>query len=212
VVERRVHERPAGSGAGGVLAPGFLAHLGMRSLGQVRLLREDAAQQETDLSYLRKLLQARIDIVRAEQRRRSGGDDRALLCQLPDILARGVLGGAPEGVRHSHPEPSSAQTHRHLEALLSDANLSDVGALPADDLETALRAYLREEAEVSRQRSAVQRVVAALNDEIARRYRHGRADIEALLAEQRHGSPEEAFGQLCRSTAASRPQNSRSDS
>jgi hypothetical protein len=193
VVEGRVHERSAADGVGRVLAASFLAHLDTRSLEQVRLLRDEAAQQETDLSYLRKLLQARIDIVHAEQRRRSVGDERTLLCQLPDILARGVLGGASERVRHSHPEPSRTQADRHLEALLCDASLSDVGALPAGGLNAALSDYLREEAALSEQRRAVQRVVDALNGEIARRYRHGRANIDELLTEQHCGSPEGAF-------------------
>ena len=49
-----------------ILEPGFVAGLGKLPMGEVRARRDLAAQEETDLSYLRRLLHARIDIVRAE--------------------------------------------------------------------------------------------------------------------------------------------------
>ena len=50
-----------------VLGAGFSTGLGELGLAEVRARRDDAAQEETDLSYLRRLLHARIDLVRAEQ-------------------------------------------------------------------------------------------------------------------------------------------------
>ncbi|MDQ4093290.1 MAG: aerial mycelium formation protein, partial [Actinomycetota bacterium] len=46
-----------------VLHPGYVAGLSELALAEVRARRDDAAQEETDLSYLRRLLHARIDIV-----------------------------------------------------------------------------------------------------------------------------------------------------
>jgi hypothetical protein len=40
--------------------------LGPLSLAELRALRRDAQQEEADLSYLRRLLQGRIDILQAE--------------------------------------------------------------------------------------------------------------------------------------------------
>jgi hypothetical protein len=54
-----------------VLGPGYLSGLGDLPLKVLRERRDEAAQEETDLSYLRRLLHARIDIVRAEQKRAS---------------------------------------------------------------------------------------------------------------------------------------------
>lgn len=45
-----------------------LAALG---LAELRMLRTDALEQEADLSYLRRLLQGRVDILRAELDRRT---------------------------------------------------------------------------------------------------------------------------------------------
>lgn len=46
--------------------------LGALSLPELRTLRRDAQQDEADLSYVRRLLQGRIDILRAELARRGG--------------------------------------------------------------------------------------------------------------------------------------------
>ncbi|HWR48122.1 MAG TPA: aerial mycelium formation protein, partial [Pseudonocardiaceae bacterium] len=64
-----------------VLDPGYVAGLAELGLGEVRTRRDDAAQEETDLSYLRRLLHARIDIVRAEQRRRREGGSAPVVAE-----------------------------------------------------------------------------------------------------------------------------------
>ncbi len=65
-----------------VLGPGYLSGLGELPLKVLRERRDEAAQEETDLSYLRRLLHARIDIVRAEQARRSSGGEASIVDQL----------------------------------------------------------------------------------------------------------------------------------
>ena len=56
-----------------VLAPGYLDGLKSLPIEEVRSLRQDAEQEETDLSYLRRMLQGRIDLVRAELGNREAG-------------------------------------------------------------------------------------------------------------------------------------------
>ena len=50
-----------------VLEPDYMQGVQTGTLDEVRALRDEAAQEETDLSYLRRLLHGRIDIVHAEQ-------------------------------------------------------------------------------------------------------------------------------------------------
>ncbi|MGH3494256.1 MAG: aerial mycelium formation protein [Sciscionella sp.] len=169
-----------------VLSPDYSSGVAQRSLSAVRALRDEADQEETDLSYLRRLLHARIDIVRAEQERRASGTSKAVVEELARILSQNAVGPATGSGRYSTLEPSRAQAHRrHIEALLSDVDLSDVGTLPAEKLELALRTYIQEESSVSEVRRAVQQVVDGLNREIARRYRHGHASVDDLLATER---------------------------
>lgn len=169
-----------------VLDPAYVADLGELGLGEVRERRDEAAQEETDLSYLRRLLHARIDIVRAEQRRRQDGGSAPVVTELARILAENVVAPATGSGRHQTLEPSQAETHRrHIETLVADVDLSDVGSLSGDELASALAAYQTEEASVSRRRRQVQRVVDTCNAEIGSRYADGTASVDKLLAEQR---------------------------
>lgn len=170
-----------------VLAPDYVRDLAQLDLAEVRSRRDDAAQEETDLSYLRRLLHGRIDIVRAEQKRRREGGSSSVVERLAEILADNVVGPAPSGAgRHQSLEPSRAEAHRrHVEALVSDADLSDVSSLPDERLDLALRTYSAEEESVSKRRREVQRVVDALNDEIGARYKAGSASVDTLLAAER---------------------------
>jgi hypothetical protein len=167
-----------------VLAAGFLDRVHEVSIEELRTMRAEAEQEETDLSYLRRLLQGRLDIMRAEVRRREGGADApSLIDLLPGILADDSSGGAPYGLgRHVTAEPSRADMHRrHVEALVADVDLSNPGGHSDESLSHVIEVLEREESEVSTNRRAVQTVMDACQDEITRRYRDGDANVDALL-------------------------------
>ncbi len=168
-----------------VLDPGYVAGLAELELAEVRARRDDAAQEETDLSYLRRLLHARIDIVRAEQQRRREGGSAPIVAELGRILAVNAVGPATGSGRHQTLQPSRAEAHRHVEALVTDVNLSNVGSLSGDQLDGTLQAYRTEETSVSQRRREVQHVVDTFNAEIGSRYASGAASVDDLLAEQR---------------------------
>lgn len=166
-----------------VLAADYVRGLEHLSLAELRARRDEAAQEETDLSYLRRLLHARIDIVRAEQHRRSSGRSGDVVEQLAEILADDAVGTAG---RHQSLEPSRVGDRRRLgESLVADAGLSDVGSLSDDALEHSLDTFTEEERSVSGRRREVQAVVDTLNSEIAGRYAHGAASVDDLLAAER---------------------------
>lgn len=168
-----------------VLAAGFAEGLAALPLAEVRARRDEAAQEETDLSYLRRLLHARIDIVRAEQRRRSAGSSAPIVADLARILSSNAVAPATGSGRHQTVVPSVAEAHRrHVEALVSDVDLSDVGSLSAEQLEDALGAYCAEEESVSQRRRQVQQVMDRLNAEIGSRYAGGAASVDDLLADE----------------------------
>lgn len=170
-----------------VLDPTFLAGLGELELDDLRARRDEAAQEETDLSYLRRLLHGRMDLVRAELRHRSG-EPGATVDELPAILGAGVVAAAHGSGRFQTVSPSRAGEHRRAaEALAGDPDLSDVTTLDDRALEAALSAYRTEEASVSDRRHQVQLVMDTCNAEIGRRYREGDASVDGLLdAERAH--------------------------
>jgi hypothetical protein len=167
-----------------VLAEDFITGLDALPFAEIRERRREAEQEETDLSYLRRVLQGRLDILRAELARRDGsGTD--LIQELPRILADDPAPG-PRGLRglgrHNAAEPSRADAHRrHVEALIADVDLSNPQAHDDASLRAVLSRLEDEERRVSVQRRAVQSAMDALTAEITRRYRDGDADPSDLL-------------------------------
>ncbi|MGH3950099.1 MAG: aerial mycelium formation protein [Pseudonocardiaceae bacterium] len=173
-----------------VLSGDYLRDLDRMPLATLRERRDEAAQEETDLSYLRRLLHARIDIVLAEQRRRTSGDQHSVVDQLAAILADSPVGKTARPGRHQPLVPSrTGERRRQVEALVADVGLSDVAALSDDALADSLRAYRAEETSVSGRRREVQNVVDTINGEIAGRYAVGTASVDELLAAQRGDQP-----------------------
>ena len=84
-----------------VLAPDFLEGLESWSMAELRAARSDAEQEETDLSYLRRLLQGRMDILRALQAAATRGvcvvissiesQDLAAICDRVIVLREGEI-------------------------------------------------------------------------------------------------------------------------
>lgn len=186
-------EHPTAGKAGGpavdtLLDPAFLDGVERRTMGEVRGLRRQAEQSEVDLSYTRRLLQGRLDIVRRELQRRAEHDGRSLVDLLPEILSEKGRGPAHGLGRHQTVQPSSPADHEHwVNSLAPGVDLSDVGDLPDDQLETAARALAAGERGLSERRRGVQRVMDGLAGELGRRYRDGEADVAQLLAaEGRH--------------------------
>jgi hypothetical protein len=164
-----------------VLAGDYLDDLGGRTLEEVRVLRHEAEQEEADLSYLRRLLQGRADLVRAEHERRVGSDNQSLVDRLVDVLTDGPR--ATHGLgRHITVEPSRvAENRRRVEQLIADVGLSDVGSRTIEQLDSTLTLLKEHEREISDLRHRVQVVMDACTAEITRRYRDGEADVSKLL-------------------------------
>lgn len=170
-----------------VLADDYLADLDAMTIADLRTHRNEAEQEETDLSYLRRLVQGRIDIIKAELLRRSGAGSGSLLADLPQILGDPGPRGAPRGLgRHTAITPSRADEHRrYVEALVADVDLSDVSARSDEELRNALEVFAREEGGLSEKRRRIFAVLDRCSAELTRRYRDGEADVGDLLT----GSP-----------------------
>jgi len=182
---------PAAGGAGvdELLDPSFLAGVEDLPMADVRALRHRAEQEEVNLSYTRRLLQGRLDIVRRELQRRAEHDGRSLVDLLPEILSEKGRGPAHGLGRHQTVQPTAPeQFETWVNGLTPGVDLSDVPSLPDAGLEQAARALGAGERSLSERRRGVQQVMDTVAGELARRYRDGLADVAQLLAdESRHG-------------------------
>ena len=169
-----------------VLAEGFTDGLGELDDDEVRRRRGLARVELEYLSFLRRLLQGRRDILRDElDRRRSGGDPQPVVERVVSVLSEGSRGPSRgEALVVSLPDEELALARRRVERLLSDAHLSDLGSLSDEDLEAAVRRIEEEERGVSSTRSQVIRSLDVLQDEMKRRLR----EAHGGLAEDAPGS------------------------
>ncbi|MDQ1585360.1 MAG: hypothetical protein QOJ90_1814 [Actinomycetota bacterium] len=167
-----------------VLSVDFLEDLETATLDDVRQRRREAEQEDADLSYIRRMLQGRMDILRAELSRRSNGGDDKLVDHLSRILSD--VGRADHGLgRYLTVEPSRVDEHRRaVEQVIADVGVSDVEGHSDDEVRAALARVEEFERGVSEDRQAVQKVMDALTAEVTRRYRTGAASVEDLLAER----------------------------
>ena len=165
-----------------VLAEDYLDGLREASLADVRALRVEAEQEEVDLSYLRRMVQGRLDVLRAEALRRESGGEEGLVAGLSKILAEEPRSPARGLGRHSALEPSRVDQHRrYVEALVADVDLSDVSARSDADLDAARQELTEQERVLSAKRREVQAVMDVCSAEVTRRYRDGEADVDELL-------------------------------
>lgn len=156
-----------------VILDGTYTHgLSDKSEDDVRELRDTAREVETEISFLRRLAQSRLDIFRAEvDRRAKGGTLADLIAQLPSILASGeTRSSAPNSRLSSVLAPSPAiEFKRGLETLVSDDSLANIDVLSDEELEKAMDDLVNFEEEVSDTRKKLHDVIDELESEIARR-------------------------------------------
>jgi hypothetical protein len=177
---------PAGGAAvDELLQPGFLERATQAPMAEVRLLRRQAEQEEVNLSYTRRLLQGRLDIVRRELQRRAEDDGRSLVDLLPEILSEKGRGPAHGLGRHQTVQPSAPEEYETwVNSLAPGVDLSAISDLTDAKLEKAARALAEAEKGLSERRRGVQQVMDGLAAELGRRYRDGEADVAALLADE----------------------------
>jgi hypothetical protein len=172
-----------------LLAPDLLDGLTGRTLDDVRALRDDAQRVEGGLSFVRRMVHGRLDIVGAElTRRREGGDPADLsdlIGQLPDLLAdpdHSPGASPPRSPRLLEVEAVPDELAAELDQIVDTDVLADLRSLDDAALAALTQELVEFERWVSERRRTVQDRLDGLQAEIARRYRDGEATVDGLLA------------------------------
>jgi hypothetical protein len=176
-----------------VTDPNYLDGVEDWPLATVRTRRDELNEIETGLSYLRRIVQGRLDIVvAAENHRKQGGggvEASDLLLELPSILGGHVhapgLGRFPGKIDQAlvlDPGQLDPVIEAQLEEILPAARLSSLGDSSVEELTECARALADLERTISGQRRAMFDVLDRLQAEIVRRYRTGEATVDSLLS------------------------------
>ena len=161
-----------------------LAALSGFETAELRVRRERCERAEEAVSYTRRLLQGRLDLLRAELARREGDTAGRLLDHLSTILAGDERhDGSPAHTRSTRVRvPADADRYAAvLDRIVDESTLFASGELPIEELEAAVERVTAAEAELSARRRALFTRIDALRAELAERYKDGRADVGELL-------------------------------
>jgi hypothetical protein len=167
-----------------LLDPSFVAGLRDLTMEEVRARRADCQEAEVGLSYLRRLVQGRLDIVFSDLHRRAGGapaDLAALVDQLPGILGEQNrppgTGRLPTLIVPSEADDLTAE----VDAVADPARLSSLPDMSEDDVRALADTLGELERSTSERRRRLLDVLDALQEEIVRRYKEGEASVDSLL-------------------------------
>ena len=162
-----------------LLDPAFLSDLAARDAGELRSMRAEAQHVEAKLSFLRRLVQGRLDIVAAELDRRADGaspdDLSALVDQLPQILADKGRAPGPGRLPTNLVPPDDDDLTAELDAITGGGGLGSLPDLSGQELQDLSGRLKALERSVSSQRRAMFDVIDSIQAELASRYEHGDA-------------------------------------
>ncbi len=151
------------------------------SLEALRTMRNRLQSEDDEVSYVRRVAQARVDLVRAEAHRRQRGEmSDDLSSELRVVLSSHLTGGAPRPPRPVEHLSETALSDE-LDAVCAANGFSRLESLADEEivqLEDALTAFERN---VSDDRRARYDRLDALSAELVRRYRDGEASVDGLL-------------------------------
>ena len=176
------------SGIEKLLAPAFVDGIGDLEMGELRARRDQCQQASDTLSYLRRLVQGRLDFVHDELERRSSGGEHRDLSEIVEELKRGEILG--EGTRSDGlgrlpqsflPADADGWIAAELDVVLPADRLAALPDLQVEELTDIAEKLQRMERRVSDQRRELHQRTDAFQEEIVRRYKTGEATVESLL-------------------------------
>ena len=162
--------------------PGVVSEQG---IAELRAHRDRYQEIDTGLSFGRRLVQGRLDMIIVEiERRANGGDPSAggLLARLPEVLSQHNRGGgSPRPVRETELPDFIDILGDELDRILPAEKLTRLEELDDETLAETVNELQAFERRVSTKRHEVHRIIDELQEEIVGRYRSGAASVDDLL-------------------------------
>lgn len=144
-------------------------------------MRNQLQSEDDVVSYVRRVAQARLDLVRAEAHRRQRGEAHEdLSSELRVVLSTHLTGGPPRPPRPVENLDDTELSDRLDEVCARHgfSRLEDLMPSELDHLDKELTAFEREVSDDRRERYDR---LDALSAELVRRYRDGEASVDGLL-------------------------------
>lgn len=167
-----------------LLGDDFLEGLDELPIEEVRRRRDELQEAADELSYLRRLVQGRLDIVMnaLEGNAPHEPSDVVEALKRGEILAdKGRAGGFGRLPKTFEPANLDGWIAQELDAIAGAEKLTSLSELDDAELRSTADALAELERRVSEQRGILHDRTNQLQEEIVRRYKTGEASVESLL-------------------------------
>jgi hypothetical protein len=172
-----------------ILAEHYASGLGDLSLDEVRSRRSECQEVELGLSYARRLVQGRLDIIHAELERRGTGAGRSDAGAIVDRLKEGEMLGdqvRPAGFgrlpKLMAPDEASDEFSPEIDEVADADSLANLPELSDEVVGKLAEQLTILERSLSDRRRQVFDRIDAFQAEIVNRYKSGAANPDELLA------------------------------
>ena len=170
-----------------LLAPTYLDDIDEVSMEDLRRMRTECQEAESELSFLRRLVQGRLDLVHAFIERPAGSpapDLSSVVDNLAGIIAgpRGTRGPGRNPVLHTPDTEDMAGLTVELDAILGADDIARLGDLDEGELGDLADRLRVLENRVSADRLGMFGRIDTLQAELVERYKSGRATADGLLS------------------------------
>lgn len=153
------------------------------SLDELRRLRTRLQREDDVVSYVRRVAQARLDLVRSELTRRDRGETAIdLPSELRIVLSHHLTGGPARPPRPTD-DLGDHPLSDELDAICAENGFSRLDELDLDETTRLSEALTEFERRISADRRERFDRLDTLSAELVRRYRDGEATVETLLGE-----------------------------
>lgn len=169
-----------------LLGPEYLAGVEDRSLEDLRVMRAECQEAETAVSYLRRMVQGRLDIVHAYIDAEANGGVGSLdsiVDRLPAIISAGPQRPSGPGRLPSQMSPDmDGDFAIELDSVLGSEGIAKLPTMSREDLLELAGRLSTIEGRTSNQRRALHERIDKVQAEIVSRYKTGEASVEGLLS------------------------------
>ena len=148
------------------------------SLAELRETRARLNAEEDAVSFVRRLAQGRLDLVRAELKHRRGGEDDT--ANLARVFGQEHGGGSNRPPRDTE-VPVNHPLVLALESLCEEHGFGQLRSLSVAEIEALDVALANFERERSEERKALFSSIDALTAELVARIKGGGADVDAMF-------------------------------
>jgi len=168
-----------------VLDPAYVDDVDALPMEELRARRGECQELEEVLSYVRRVVQARLDITLAEIERREGGsttvDPAGLVAQLPSILGDKRGGPSTRLASYGDPAAASSELLERVDAVVGESTLARLDELDEARVRWLAGAFSELERSFSEGRRNLHSHLDILQAEIVRRYKTGAVSVEEVL-------------------------------